>query len=434
MSTDNLEHIMLIATLGGSREPVIATIKHWNPDRVLFVASPDSVKMVPEVIGSVKADGLDLKEGQYKTVRISDPQDLLKCVEVMHDELEKEVVEWYGRDEHGGKHGCIVDLTGGTKCMSAALALVARPWSTVRFSYVGGEKRDKQGVGVVVSGQERILSSENPWNALGYQVVEEAVSAFDLHAYREGAQRLRDALKNADKDSRKSELNALASFVEGYDLWDKIDYGKAFDKFNQCNSRLNDLTSAFSDRVTKNELRGYIDEAKSRLNQLKQNQTKPSRLLLEDLIANAARRRKEGRHVDAVARLYRATEMAAQLRLYEQYQIDTAKVALKDLPEPMREHLELRAKNGKVELALQDAYRVLHHQGDPLEVCFSELGWADKNSPLTTRNNSIAGHGFTPVEEETSDKLWKGVLELAELSEKEVFRFPELGSGWPTPT
>ena len=94
--------------------------------------------------------------------------------------------------------------------MSAALALVARPWPKCRLSYVGGALRDRNNVGAVLSGQEQVVHEENPWDSLGYQVIEDAKEAFDRNSFKEGAQQLRDALRRVSvADSRKSELNAL---------------------------------------------------------------------------------------------------------------------------------------------------------------------------------------------------------------------------------
>ena len=42
----------------------------------------------------------------------------------------------------------------------------------------------------------------------------------------------------------------------------------------------------------------------------------------------------------------------------------------------------------------------------------------------TIQSQDMDLHGF---HRKTSDELWKGTLELAELSEEQVFRFPQLG-------
>ncbi len=418
--------ILLIATVGGAPAPLVESIGKWRPARVLFVPSSDTTGQINNIWESLAQQGFELGAGQFDTIPVSDHQDFSVCVHEMRRDLEKQVTQWRGRGEG---HECVVDFTGGTKCMSAALALVARPWPAVRFSYVGGARRDKDDVGIVVAGSERVVSVINPWDTLGYQVVEEAVAAFDRHAYGWGAERLRNALSHiADSGSRKSELSALATFMEGYDKWDRSEYRTAFGEFGKCARRSNDLAAAVPGK-TQEWFRQHIDRARDRLKKLKQDSSLPTREFLEDLIANAGRRREEGRHVDAVARLYRAIEAAAQLRLWKGFRIKTSKLPLVDVPVAMHSRLATRADDEMLKLGLQDAYELLRLKDDPLGTRFHDLGWSKSGSPLSKRNDSIAGHGFTAVSSGVSDKLWKGALSLVEMADEDVFRFPKLGDG-----
>lgn len=418
-------HNLLIATVGGAPEPVAKSILHWRPDRILFVPSADTAKGIDDIQIRLAKKEYRMDAGRYDIVTVSDPQNFSQCVWEMRSGLESRVAAWRGR---GDGYECVVDFTGGTKCMSAALTLVARPWPDSRFSHVGGKESDRNDVGDGVSGSEQVMRSVNPWDALGYQVVEDAVAAFDRHAFGEGAQMLLNAMKRIqDNDSRKSELSALAMFMEAYDLWSRSEYGEAFNEFEKCSKRLNDLVASLN-YIPKQRIQGYIDQAKSRLKPLKEGSDRPTRALLKDLISDAARRRSEGRHVDAVARLYRAVEATAQLRLWDEYEILTGKVAMENLPESIRRRLEKQSKDGTVKLALQDSYEFLIEKQDKLGKCFESLGWNTEKSPLSKRNNSISGHGFMPVSSDTSDELWKGTLELAGLSEDQVFCFPRLGA------
>ena len=416
-------NILLIATVGGAPEPLAASIRKWRPARVLFVPSSGTADQINGIRDLLARQGYELGAGLFETIPVSDHQDFSGCVREMRRGLEEHVTRWR---ERGEGHECVADFTGGTKCMSAALALVARPWPAVRFSYVGGALRDKDDVGIVVAGREQVVSVVNPWDTLGYQVVEETVAAFDRHAYGWGAERLRSALSNiADTGSRKSELSALAMFMEGYDRWDRSEFGASFDSFGQCAKRLNDLAAAVPG-ISHERFRQYIDQARNRLEKLKQGSSHPTRALLEDLIANASRRREEGRHVDAVARLYRAIEAAAQLRLWERFEVDTGKVSMEDVPGSLHDRLQARSEDGTMKLALQDAYELLLHKQDPLGERFVHLGWNSYKSPLSERNESIAGHGYKAVSSGVSDKLWEGALSLVEIYEADVFRFPKL--------
>jgi uncharacterized protein (DUF1499 family) len=64
----------------------------------------------------------------------------------------------------GSPEDVIVDYTGGTKVMTAALILatIGHPF---RFNYVGGVRggRNKDGLGAVVNGHEKMYPEMNPW-------------------------------------------------------------------------------------------------------------------------------------------------------------------------------------------------------------------------------------------------------------------------------
>ena len=115
-------HNLLIATVGGAPPPVAESILHWRPERILFVPSADTAKGIDDIQKYLAEKEYSLGAGQYDTIRLSDPQDFSQCVREMRSGLESRVVEWRTR---GAGYECVVDFTGGTKCMSAALG----PWS-----------------------------------------------------------------------------------------------------------------------------------------------------------------------------------------------------------------------------------------------------------------------------------------------------------------
>lgn len=60
-----------------------------------------------------------------------------------------------------------------------------------------------------------------------------------------------------------------------------------------------------------------LKEAKARLRQILDREGKPTWALLSDLLANAERRAARGRFDDALARLYRAIEMAVEADVFD---------------------------------------------------------------------------------------------------------------------
>jgi len=143
----------LICSVGGTVEPLVASIAEHRPELAVFFASEQTI----EEIGSVK-QRLQERQVQIKNrnVLTRDAQDVLACYEAALQCADLALA--------GGRPAAevVVDFTGGTKAMSAALAL-ATVGNGFMFSYVGGSTRSYQGRGVVVSGSERIVQRRDPY-------------------------------------------------------------------------------------------------------------------------------------------------------------------------------------------------------------------------------------------------------------------------------
>jgi CRISPR-associated protein (TIGR02710 family) len=335
------------------------------------------------------------------------------------------VVEgWLAR---GADYRVVVDFTGGTKCMSAALALQAHRWRCL-FGYVGGSERTKEGVGIVVSGKEQVLHCHNPWDALGYQAVEDAVILFDQGAFPAAGRLLERALRNVENPARKRELQAVRTLAEAYEAWERFDHPAAAGKLVELEKYANDLHALFGAEKA-DRLHSELQAHQKHLAAL-DIKAGPTRELVLDLLANARRRAAEGRHDDAVARLYRAIEAVAQVRLRQQHAIpETEHVPLDRVPESLRGRWASRAEEGQIKLGLQEDYALLAELGDPLGQRFQDLRLHDwQRSPLSSRNQSILAHGFRPVGNKVFEALWRAALQLADVEEGQLPAFPRLGS------
>jgi CRISPR-associated protein (TIGR02710 family) len=413
--------VLLICTVGGSPEPIVATIKHWRPARIRFVHSPQTkAEIETTIVPKATAEGLQLDPGRYDLFELPDAEDFRACVDRLRA-LTADVEQW---DNRGGDFQVVVDFTGGTKCMSAALALQARRWPC-RFSYVGGSSRNKAGVGVVVPGTEKVVHSVNPWDALGYQAIEDFVVLFDQGACAAAARVVEGAKKRLTREDRKRELNVLEQLAKAFDAWDRFEHQAAAECLKVVEKGANDLRAALGVQGG-NHVLDEIPHLARHLDQLLASQ-RPGRCHVVDLLANALRRRTEGRFDDAVARLYRAIEAVAQVRLAEAHGIEsTERVPLERVPEDLRNRLEARAEDGHVRLGLQDAYALLGALGDSLAQQFRQAGLHRRESPLSVRNRSVLAHGFERVSEKASDAMWRIALDLAQVREDELPRFPRL--------
>lgn len=416
---------LLICTVGGSPEPVVAALKQWRPVRVRFVHTPGTKGKVAEIVPVAREEGVDLDAGRYDLLELPDEQDFTSCVEHLRG-LTDEVRAWAARGD-----GCqvVVDITGGTKCMTAAMAIQASHWPCL-FSYVGGKERTKDGVGIVVSGSEIVRHAQNPWDALGHQAVGDFVVLFDQHAYLAAANVATATMRRVSRPDRKRELSSFEQLAKALDAWDRFDHATSKNLLESVSKSANDLRAALGPTRGDRVLAGTA-RLVEHLGQLGQAQP-PSGHHVLDLLANAKRRKDEGRFDDAVARLYRALEAIAQVALKEAHCVEsTEKVRLEQVPESLRTMWAARANDGVVSLGLQDDYALLAALNDPVGQKFHDAGLSGTKSPLVARNRSILAHGFDRVSAAVFDRLWTSALSLANVDMARLPSFPVLAEGRP---
>lgn len=241
-------------------------------------------------------DAFTLGPGALDCLPVADAQDFSGYVAAM-SALAEEVRKWLDR---GDDFGVVVDFTGGTKCMSAALALLAHPWGG-RFAYVGGTERTKDSVGIVVSGKEQVLHAENPWASLGFRAAADAVTLFDQADYAAAARWLERALHDVQDPPRRRELGSFKSLAEAYDAWDRFEHRDAARLLADVGKNFNDLRALFG-TTRADELRSRSEQHRTMLADLAGLKA-PTWPLVADLLANARRRGSQRRFDDAVARL-----------------------------------------------------------------------------------------------------------------------------------
>jgi CRISPR-associated protein (TIGR02710 family) len=415
---------LLVCTVGGSPEPIIAALKQWQPGRIQFVHTPQTKDDVAaKVVPMARAERVDLDAGRYDLFELPDGQDIASCLDHLR-QLTPIVFEWAAR---GASFQVVVDFTGGTKCMSVAIGIQASHWPCL-FSYVGGKERTKDGVGIVVSGSEIVLHTGNPWDALGLQAVDDFVVLFDQHAYLAAANVAAATKRRVSRPDRKRELSSLEQLAKALDAWDRFNHKTSESLLKSVDSSANDLRAALGPTRGDRALAGAA-QLVTHLGQLGQAQP-PSRHHVLDLLANAKRRKDEGRLDDAVARLYRAIEAIAQVALKEAHGIEsTERTPLERIPEPLRTKWAARATEGVVALGLQDDYALLAALSDPVGQKFQGAGLSSTKSPLVARNCSILAHGFERVTDAVFDKLWTSALSLANVVAASLPSFPVLAEG-----
>lgn len=421
-----MEKNLLIATIGGSEGPVIASIIHYKPKKIVFIVSNDSQSKVETVIAGVNKTGNDyrLESHEYFLLKIEDHQNLEKCLENMRNGLEVEVRKW---SELGDDYQVVVDFTGGTKTMSAGLVLVAQNWNCL-FSYVGGNERTKNSVGIVVEGKEQIINNFNPWIVLGYSDVEKFLTLFNDKFFHAASDLISKTIVSVFSKSRKNQLQSLNLLSNAMADWDSFNHPSALNNLKNFNDRQNDFIALFGKDTYLSLKKTCLDPIQNWLLGFQENKVNIE--IICDLYMNGCRRHEQGRYDDSVARFYRCTEALAQYVLFSRHEIeDTAKVPINVLR--MIPGIQVPTTSEDFcKIGLQDAFKLLNSKNEPIGQKFMDLRMHQRESILNTRNSSILAHGFNIVRKSSSETFRAQLLQLLSSEgidpEKVVPCFPQL--------
>lgn len=423
----------LVLSVGGSEEPLIYSIERFKPDFIYFLHSKDTRKSVDIILNN-----FDYDSSQYRLKELKNPESLEESFS-----KSREIMEFLMND-----YEIHINFTGGTKPMGAGLVL-ASIGEKCSFSYVGSNKgsggRDKNGVGVVLSGFEEIKNQKDPYEV--YAVVEfsRGMDFFNKYQFTAAKSNFKSASEKLEDEHLRELANLYVDLVELYDVWDKFD-----NKINKktLNSYLeNHILKKIND--SKNIKNTIEKESPKFLSQLEDNieflKLKISRkglieendvkYYLPDLLNNASRRIEEGKYDDAVARLYRATELIAQTGLANEGFIELSR--LRDhkifrIPLEAIENCDNKeaveyikglddywyAKKGVVKLALSKSFEFLGYLG-----CQYAKDYLEDNKlkdMVSKRNDSLLAHGLNPISKDDAVNLFEGVLKYA------IGVFPEI--------
>jgi CRISPR-associated protein (TIGR02710 family) len=327
------------------------------------------------------------------------------------------------------KESIIVDYTGGTKPMSAALCLATVNFG-LQFSYVSGKERNKGGLGTVVSGTEEVKKGLSPWQVLLVEEKQRFAQHFNSYQFDAALSMAKDISSHPIEKNELNLFEILAKTTEAYRAWDNFDHGRC----------LQLLTMAAPDfkRYIKYASAEYLAGFQqalsaniaflSRFSKATDNFAKMHPIYVQDLVANARRRAEVGKFDDAVARLYRAVEMIGQIEFEKKFGCTTSDVDIAKLPEQCRERLTTKQrtaeqKKRKIELPLVSTFSVLKEVGNPkAKILFDH--YDDFKALLHARNYSVLAHGIIPVKEGTCKKFSRFVVEKFDIDD--TLEFPKL--------
>ena len=366
------------------------SLRTAKPDYVVFVCSRpspgqrSSLALVEQYAGLV-----GLAPEQFETLVLDDPDDLVAIYERTSELLQ--------RLRRERPHARIqVDYTAGTKSMSAGLAMAAidEKDERVELRLVRGQRGEFT---TVIPGTElfRPVSRIHDLRArrsLG--LVRAALERFDYAA----AARWLDALLEREiTPGMASQLQRARDLCRAFDAWDRWDLERAERLLGPYRPLQAGAQRAYERLAVLEQLRIVRDafEGKAEL-----ATAKDPYVAVEDLLFNAKRRAAQGRYDDAVARVYRALELLAQIRLRAAYEVDTGSVDLARVPEAVKTELQRHPRrDGPLRVGLDWGWRILAaYERDPLGEWYRERGGRLRNW-LNSRNSSILAHGLRPLDE-----------------------------------
>lgn len=428
----------LILSCGGSPEPLIFCIKDYKPDFIYFLCSHTSIDIADCIVNK-----LEIKDNKYNIKIVKNHESLDESF-AKSREIIKELQEDYSNIH--------VDFTGGTKPMVSGLVLAAIG-EKCTYTYVGsidGESRDKKGMGIVLSGFEKIKEQKDPYDVYAVMEFEKGMDFFDKYQFQAAKTNFIEASKKLESNNLRELARMYIRLVRVYDKWDKFD--NLSDEHKTLNSELDKILKDInSSPIIKDNLDSdFISQIKENIEFLKlkiskRGKAKSSNVpyYLPDLLNNARRRIKEGKYDDSVARLYRSIELIAQVKLTEKKVINNHileshkqfNINRKDLNELLDFNNEkllsiheykIAEKNedNTFKIPLKNSYFVLACLGSSFAQEY--LDDDDIRNNLSSRNASILAHGLKAVNKETADELYKQVFKYAKKALPELEKYMEM--------
>lgn len=383
---------LLALTVGGSCAPIVTAIQSYTPDYVCFLASAGPrgsrasvdgpgdpcgdprkgkcpacghVYFLGETRGASIVAQTELAVERYQVTLLQEPDAFRECY----------ITIWETLSGLRGAHPhwrLIADYTGGTKTMTAALAAAALDlgWE---LSLIQGTRTDL----VKVRNGTEVAALVNSADVRAHQAMTTVQRLFDAYAYASAAELLQAQLRAAPlSPDLQREIRAWVALCRAFDAWDHFDHALARTLLEPHKARCTEPWKALFRLTGPN----------------------PGYLAVIDLLRNAERRAARGRYDDATARLYRALEMLAQMRMGARSPaLDSSRLNLADLPKSLRAaYAPMASDDGVIHLGLRQDYELLQALDDPLGQVYGAHA-PRLLQALGHRNASILAHGTVPV-------------------------------------
>lgn len=414
-----------LVSVGGAEAPILHVLRQHKPKHVWYFCSPGSRGNADEIQRQ-----LDWHPWP-RFIEVERFEELGPC----YRELRRKIADIL-RETKVSPEEVLVDYTCGTKTMSAALVLAAVELFQ-HFSYVGGQQREKGGLGIVLDGQERTVYQGNPWTELAIREVERARDLWAGCQFEVAARVLREV---APKVPLRQRFEAIAALAEAMAARHRLD-------FREAAKRLPPLIRQFGLIFEAHTTATPLPAAEHTLKLCQACAAEHANpQLLRELLDNALRTAAQGRYEDAAARLYRAMEMQGQLWLAETTNNLFVNGRCKaenfsQLPESLKT-LPLCKPNehGEIRLNLEHTFRALaalgHARASAIVADLDTKGDDGKTksrwrAATEKRNASILAHGVMPIDKDGFEQMKQIATEFLDFDlSREANPIPPLAVDW----
>lgn len=387
---------VLVITVGGSPEPIVNAVSYVRPDFVFYICSAGEGERSSKTLLERE---IIPKIGQipHRVVLLDDPDDFINCFKAI-----SQIGEQIQRDYEDAE--VIANYTGGTKTMTAALAVASMMNFDWELQFNKGPRVD---LVKVKSGDLPVKVSK--WDILVYWELRNIKDAIGRFQYAE-ARNLIEAIITKVTERHQNDLIRIHSLCCAFDAWDRFDHSAAYEKLRPYASEFSEYMATLGILLRK----PYAYER------------------IGDLVMNAQRRAVQSRYDDAVARLYRALELLAQIRVKQVLKIKDENeeqsfiVPLDVLPDATRDKYREFAENGKLKLGLYMTYVLLADMRDVLGEVYNKKRHAFLDV-LKLRNYSILAHGLKPLTLKDYERAHSFVTEFVREASKAI------GENWEVP-
>lgn len=398
MSTFTGQTGLLVLSVGGSRAPLAHSIRSRKPRRVVFVVSECS----QDNAGSRSM--VEGKDGEPGLIDLPDCPGDTSVLEVPADNLDVALarIDAMLSEEISAGFRPVIDYTGGTKSMTAAIVLAAAAHAETRLQFMAGQRSD---LSRVKDGTETPV--EMPKDMLGIgQAFETARDMVARNQYGPA----RDVITMLERRSPIATLSCIPrgwrlrmddwqAWLEVFACWDRFEHAAAWAALKSAL----DVGATWAEAL---EADGWA----GRLEALVAAGQQPDPLLVEDLWLNAERRAVNGLFDDAIARLYRIGEAGAQARLLHLHNVDATCCPVSELVAMFGENV---LKNMKLRRFTREGTDLVSLTGEQARALLLRLNpddtlalaWREESGRRNPRwqqlrNRSILAHGFRPLTED----------------------------------